>query len=163
MKNLTATICLTITLLLGSAGIAYPKADGLKMIPLTKIMSDDTSFANTSTYLLRCISLYKINAAWLKPMRNKKASEKGEIFSQNVDIMIEILVKLEGINFPNEAINFNYFTSQMEIMSNEYTDMMKKSKALTGNVYGDPIVLSDMRECKNYQNKISNFLLYLDR
>jgi hypothetical protein len=162
MRKLTATLCLTIAVLLGSAGVSA-SADGLKMKPLTKMLSEETSLANTSTYLLRCISLYRLNSAWLQSNRKAEIRIKGKELSKVVEGMLEILLAIDKTQTLGGKPSMSFFKTQIEIMETEYSKMMNRSKALTGSVFDDPIVRSDMMACKNYQQTVSRVLDHVSR
>jgi hypothetical protein len=145
-------ILLSLAVLLSSTGMVR-SANDLKMIPLTEILSEETSFANTSTYLLRCISLIKLNSLWLQSQKKAKARDMAAQLSKAVEEMIEYWRIMEKIQSLDEKPNKIFFLTQIKLMSVEYGNMMSKSKALTGSVFADPVVRSDFIICKDY-NKI---------
>ena len=78
----------------------------------------------------------------------------GSYFLENNPDMKETankLINLSNIflNYQSKRKNFNleYAKSQTQIMIEEYSKRLKKSKALTGNFFDDPVVNSDLSIC----------------
>jgi hypothetical protein len=157
MRNLIATICLTIAVLLGSAGMSA-SAEDLKMKPLDQILAEETSLANTSTYLLRCFSLYTVTSEWLLSNLRPEVKDKGQKLSDASTTIIQVWMELDKMQSQTGKEDLNFVKTQTKIMADEYTKMMSRSKALTGSVFGNPTVKSDLFSCKRYEEIVNDVL-----
>jgi len=88
---------------------------------------------------------------------------KGKALSKVVDGMVEIWLAIDKTQTLGGKSSKSFFKTQIKIMRTEYSKMMSRSKALTGSVFDDPIVRSDMMACKNYQQTVSRVLDHVSR
>ena len=87
---------------------------------------------------------------WLQSQKRETARDVGTKLSKAVKEMFEIWTVLDTIQTRDEKPNMSFFATQMKFMTTEYSNMMSKSKALTGSVFEDQVVRNDFIICKNY-------------
>ena len=162
MKKLALQFVLICSIVLGSGGIAA-NAGELRMKPLEQILAAETSVGNTSTYLLRCFSLYTVTSNWLLSFSNERVKAMGQKLSDASTTIFTIWVELDKMQSQKKEADLEFLQSQTKIMAAEYTKLMSRSKALTSNVFEDPTVKSDLVSCRGYQQVLTRLANELGR
>jgi hypothetical protein len=87
---------------------------------------------------LRCAAIFGIMAQFSNENGKNKT---GDVFDVAQDNALKLA--MESSNPFNES----FFVSQLKIMKPAYIERMQKAKALTGNLFSDPLVSSDFDTC----------------
>ena len=141
MKRLTAILCLTLALLLGSVGTSWSAAE---LKPLSSILLEESSDTMTIYGIERCAALFLGNATLLET-RGKKyqaVAVKLKNVATDLTILSSTLSKKYGFERPMEVI-------QRRIVGilKLYVERWAHNSSATGHNIG-PLTQSDMRTCK---------------
>tara|TARA_Y100000588_G_scaffold60365_1_gene59321 strand:- start:545 stop:1012 length:468 start_codon:yes stop_codon:yes gene_type:complete len=148
MRNLTATLCLTIAVLIGSAGVSFGE-EKAELKPLRDILREETSNTMKIYAIERCSSLFLGSAERLKSRGAEYIVLADKIENQGVDLALWSfqVSKIYGFNRSMESIQKRTF----DILT-LYMKRWSHNSNATGNHVG-PLTRSDIQTCKNvYQS-----------
>ena len=87
---------------------------------------------------LRCAALYTVVAQWVDENGEDKMAAVFRGTQKNA-----LKLAMES----SKPYNESFFLGQIQIMISSYTERMQKAKALTGNLFSDPLVSADFKTC----------------
>ena len=140
MKHVTATICLSIVMFLGSVGVSWSAAE---LKPLSSILLEESSDTMKIYGIERCAALFLGNAHQLETRGEKyqAVAVKLKNVATDLTILSSILSKKYGFERPMEVI-------QRRIVGilKLYVERWAHNSSATGHNIG-PLTQSDLRTC----------------
>jgi len=149
MRNLTATLCLTVAVLLGSTGVSW----SAEMRPLFEVMREQTP--KVALYaLVRCSALHYASSSKILTYEGKKeaktASEKGRKIANQFNSAANIFVKKSNLSMTAKQILEN-----IENIMVSYDKTWKINYANTGKEWGK-MTYQDLKVCSEIRKSLPN-------
>jgi hypothetical protein len=147
MKHLTATICLTIAVLFGNAGVSLGEGTA-ELRPLRDILREESSNTMKIYAIERCSSLFLGSADNMRTREELKIFA-GEVEEKGINLAMWsfLLSKRFEFNRPMENIKKRVFG-----ILTLYKKRWKQNSYATGH-YNGPLTKSDLKTCVNIYNQ----------
>jgi hypothetical protein len=147
MKNVTATICLTIALLLGSVGVSA----SAEMRPLLEVMQEQTP--KGALYgLIRCSALHYASSSKVLTYERKEeaktASEKGGKIANKFNFAANLFA-----NKSNLPMTAKQILANIENIMVAYDELWKRNYANTGKDWGK-LTYQDLKACSDIREAL---------
>ena len=127
-------------------------ADESSMVPISELLNDQSP-EMAGTVILRCFSLFKLGADSMKGTNADSQSASRQNIADRM--LYKWLLIAPRIGFKETSEQTQYVSNQAQIMINAYLKKFESGRALRGNMFGDPVVSSDLKICSAL-NKLEN-------
>ena len=143
MRNLIGTLCLTLAVLLGSAGMSW----SAELKPLSKILRSETSESMSTYATERCSALYLSLSGLLLNRPNNRSIQ--EISKGYLKISRELAaLALWSNQKMNPSFTIQDLQNILIRIRNAYDQKWKENHALTGHNIGD-MTKDDVATCNS--------------